>query len=137
LGTNYQSKITISKKFDKSDSFDLFTKTDYVFNHATGSFMVGKGIKSEGQLIISGTMGYVIVPAPWWKTDYFEIRYENSQNNKRVFYQLEGEGIRYEILAFMKGIELGNSNQYISSSVTRKICNEFKDYYQQKYLINI
>jgi choline-phosphate cytidylyltransferase len=82
-------------------------------------------------------MGYVIVPAPWWKTDYFEIRYENSQNNKRVFYQLEGEGIRYEILAFMKGIELGNSNQYISSSVTRKICNEFKDYYQQKYLINI
>ncbi|MFT8977730.1 Gfo/Idh/MocA family oxidoreductase, partial [Liquorilactobacillus nagelii] len=126
LGTNYQSKITISKKFDKSDSFDLFTKTDYVFNHATGSFMVGKGIKSEGQLIISGTMGYVIVPAPWWKTDYFEIRYENSQNNKRVFYQLEGEGIRYEILAFMKGIELGNSNQYISSSVTRKICNEFK-----------
>ena len=26
--------------------------------------------------MISGTKGYAYVPAPWWKTDYFELRYE-------------------------------------------------------------
>ncbi len=31
------------------------------------------------------------------KTDYFEIRYEDASGNKRYFYQLDGEGIRYEL----------------------------------------
>lgn len=66
---------------------------------------MGKGVKSEGELIISGTKGYIYVPAPWWKTDYFEVRYENPENNRRFFYQLEGEGTRYEIVAFIKSIQ--------------------------------
>lgn len=37
--------------------------------------------------------------------DYFEIRYEDASNNKRYLYQLEGEEIRYEIVAFNKTIE--------------------------------
>lgn len=61
---------------------------------------VADGIKSEGELIISGSKGYVYVPAPWWKTDYFEIRQEHIEDNKRYFYQLEGEGIRYMIVCF-------------------------------------
>ena len=34
--------------------------------------------------MISGTKGYAYVPAPWWKTDYFELRYEdqNKKTNK-------------------------------------------------------
>ena len=51
------------------------------------------------------------VPAPWWKTDYFEIRYENPADNKRYFYQLDGEGIRYEWVAFVKMINAVNSNE--------------------------
>ena len=54
--------------------------------------------------MISGTKGYVYVPAPWWKTDYFEIRYENNEDNKRYFYQLDGEGIRNEIVTFVRAI---------------------------------
>lgn len=61
---------------------------------------VADGVKSEGELIISGSKGYVYVPAPWWKTDYFEIRQEHIEDNKRYFYQLEGEGIRYMIVCF-------------------------------------
>ena len=43
------------------------------------------GVKSEGELIISGTKGYIYVPAPWWKTDYFETRFEDQSENKRYF----------------------------------------------------
>ena len=49
------------------------------------SIKVGKGVKSEGELIISGTKGYIYVPAPWWKTDYFELRYEDQNKNKKYF----------------------------------------------------
>ncbi len=47
---------------------------------------VGTGVKSEGELIVSGTKGYVYIPAPWWKTDYFEVRYGNAEDNRRYFF---------------------------------------------------
>ena len=79
-------------------------------------------MKSEGELIISGTKGYIYVPAPWWKTDYFEIRYENPIDNKRYFFQLDGEGIRYEILAFIRAIENGQ-HAFVSSNISIGIVN--------------
>lgn len=79
---------------------------------------VGRGIKSEGDLVVSGTEGYIYVPAPWWKTDYFELRYEDPANNKRCFYQLEGEGIRYEIINFLKTIKTGKEIRYIDRGIS-------------------
>ena len=64
--------------------FDLFSKVSFVYSNAVASIKVGKGIKSEGELVVSGTKGYIYVPAPWWKTDYFEVRYENSERNYTV-----------------------------------------------------
>ncbi|MDE5572095.1 MAG: adenylyltransferase/cytidyltransferase family protein, partial [Prevotella sp.] len=73
LGTEYVSKQITSHLI--AEDFDTFTKIAFVYPHAVASLKVGKGVKSEGELIISGTKGYIYVPAPWWKTDYFEIRY--------------------------------------------------------------
>ena len=64
---------------------DEFTRINFVYNNATASATVASGVKSEGDLRISGTKGYIYVPSPWWKTDYFEIRYEDSQQNRRYF----------------------------------------------------
>ena len=105
LGSDYVCKRITSKFIDKETHFDAFTKIEFVYDHAVASIKVGKGVKSEGELIVSGTQGYVYVPAPWWKMDYFELRYEDSNNNKRYFYQLDGEGIRYELVQFVKAIE--------------------------------
>ena len=58
-------------------------------------------------MIVSGTKGYVYVPAPWWKMDYFEVRYEDPANNRKCFYQLDGEGIRYELVLFTKIVSDG------------------------------
>ena len=80
LGSEYINKQITSHLI--APDFDSFTKVAFVYPHAVASLKVGKGVKSEGELIISGTKGYVYVPAPWWKTDYFEIRYENPANNK-------------------------------------------------------
>lgn len=103
--------------FSKNNSnLDTFVKADFVYPDAAASFKVGSSVKSEGELIIAGTEGYIFVPAPWWKTDYFEIRRENPNDNKRYFYQLDGEGIRYQLVAFARAIEKGTSFSGVSSS---------------------
>ena len=104
------------------------TKIAFVYPHAVASMKVGKGVKSEGELIISGTEGYAYVPAPWWKTDYFELRFENQEDNKKYFYQLDGEGIRYELVAFAKSIELNRNNAYIDYNVSKAICKIIEDF---------
>lgn len=127
LGTDYVTKQITSHLIAKD--FDTFTKIAFVFPHAVASLKVGKGVKSEGELIISGTKGYIYVPAPWWKTDYFEIRYENPADNKRYFYQLDGEGIRYEIVSFLKMIQLGRNFSYISDECSVAIAKMMEDFY--------
>lgn len=118
LGTGYREVRTVAHFRDDESSRDSFTKMDFVYDKAVASIKVGDGVKSEGELVISGTTGYIYVPAPWWKTDYFEIRYENPAENKRYFYQLDGEGIRYELVAFARAIAQGRILPNIDSSVT-------------------
>lgn len=121
LGTNYTSCDMTAHYIDEAKTFDIFSKVAFGYPSAVASMKVGNGVKSEGELIISGTKGYVYVPAPWWKTDYFEIRYENPAENKRYFYQLDGEGIRNELASFTKSIERKKPDAYISRDVSMKI----------------
>lgn len=137
LGTNYLSRNIISHFDEELENFDLFTNITYVYSDAVASLKVGKGAKSEGELIISGTKGYIYVPAPWWKTDYFEVRFENPVNNKRYFYQLDGEGIRYEILSFVKSIETLTDNSYIDDEISEAIVQTIADFYNNNDVITI
>ena len=128
LGVNYKNKTINSLTLDEKQDFDLFTKIDFQYENAVASIKVANGVKSEGELIISGTEGYAYVPAPWWKTDYFELRFENQEDNKKYFYQLDGEGIRYELVAFAKSIELNRNNAYIDYDVSKAICKIIEDF---------
>ena len=114
--------------------YDSFTKIDFFFQNATASIKVGRGVKSEGELIISGTEGYIYVPAPWWKTDYFELRFEDPNENRRYFYPLEGEGIRLQLLAFSKAIMEGIKSPYIRTEVSEKISSVIESFYSGQNL---
>ena len=130
LGTNYVSKEIISSYYDEEKQNDRFTKINFLYKNATASIKVAEGAKAEGDLVITGTEGYIYVPSPWWKTDYFEVRYENQSNNKRYFYQLDGEGIRYELLAFARAIcdkKQSWSIEQNTSLAISKIMEDFKN----------
>lgn len=95
----------------------MYTKAIICYDNAIASLQVGLGVKTEGYLTIAGTKGYVYVPAPWWKTDYFEIRYEDQNQNKKYFYPFAGEGLRYEIKDFVASILAdGNRHSKISKN---------------------
>ena len=73
---------------------------------------VGKSVKSEGELIISGTNGCIYVPSPWWKTDYFEVHYENAEKIEKYSETFLGDGLRYEISDFLSMINGSNSSEF-------------------------
>lgn len=137
LGCDYKNVTIISRLLKGSEEFDTYTKINLLFEKATASVKVANGAKSEGELIITGTEGYIYVPAPWWKTDYFELRFENQANNRRYFYQLDGEGIRYEIVAFSKAIEMGRGDFYVSEDVSKAIAGVMEEYYKGDKVITI
>jgi choline-phosphate cytidylyltransferase len=84
---------------------DLWTAVEVWGSKMVGYGKVGLRAKAEGSLVISGTEGYIYVPAPWWKTAYFEIRRENTSENRLVADAFEGEGLRYEIAEFITAIQ--------------------------------
>ena len=135
LGTNYRSASMVTRLLDEELNFDGFTKIDFVYDKAVASAKVAKAAKAEGELIITGTRGYIFVPSPWWKTDYFEVRFENQTDNKRHFYQLDGEGIRYEIVAFAKAVQSGRGNTYISENSCKAIARVIEDHGRRQYLL--
>lgn len=102
LGAEPLSVVFSSRCPVDDKKFDEFSRIALEYENAVATVKVGAGVKSEGSLVVSGTKGYVYVPAPWWKTEYFEIRYENPADNKRYFYQLDGEGIRFEWVRFVR-----------------------------------
>ncbi len=96
LNVNFYSRM--------KNNVDLYTKGVIRYPHGVSSFQLGLGVKTEGNLVISGTKGYAYVPSPWWLTDYYEFRFEDQNQNKKFFYKWDGTGLRYEIQEFMSCI---------------------------------
>lgn len=137
LGIGYKKKTIVTKFLDKEANMDAFTKIDFVYSSAVASIKVAKAAKAEGDLVITGTEGYIYVPSPWWKTDYFEVRYEDQKNNKRFFYQLDGEGIRYEIVSFVKAIESQKNIGHVSREISQSISGIIDDFNNKREMIEI
>lgn len=111
LGTDYQRLAT--RSFRTADSeVEMFSRIDVDYPHAIASARTGLGVKAEGDLVVAGTRGYVYVPAPWWLTEYFETRFEDPATNRKFYYKLEGDGLRYEVAEFASMIRDGNRESF-------------------------
>lgn len=137
LGTKYNDYKMISHFVDKNETIDAFTKLDLIYDKSVASVKVAEGAKSDGTLIITGTKGYIYVPAPWWKTDYFEVRYEDTNENERFFYQLDGEGIRYELLAFTRAVKDKKQTSYIDENISLEFCKMIDNFNEKRNLYKI
>ena len=112
LGIDYND-IDFFTFRDEETGIDLYTKILFQYDDALATANVGLGVKKEGELIIAGTEGYIYVPATWWKTEYFEIRYENQNLNEKYFFKFDGDGLRYELVEFYLSIVNNTKNNFI------------------------
>ena len=135
LGTSYSRKC-IQSLLDEAGN-DRFTKIDLVYPRAVATIEVGKGVKSEGDLIVSGTKGYIYVPAPWWKTNYFETRFENQSDNSKHYYQLDGEGIRYELRNFLYSVRKTVSFRIVEEPISLAFCSLIGDFYSREDFLEL
>ncbi|MCR4901355.1 MAG: Gfo/Idh/MocA family oxidoreductase, partial [Butyrivibrio sp.] len=102
FGTNYE-KMNI-ESIEAESGIDLYTKISFKYKNGLAMAKTGVGVKSEGQLIIAGTKGYVIAESPWWLTRKFEVRYEDPNRIEHYEPKFLGDGLRYEISEFIKRI---------------------------------
>lgn len=118
------------------NKIDFYTKIILHYDKAIATAQIGLGAKSEGSMIITGTKGYIYVPAPWWKTEEFEVRFENFDKNTKYFYKFHGDGLRYEIAEFINLINnpIKESNKLSShdSIAIAKIISKFNEIYLNK-----
>lgn len=119
LGIKYDNVDCFS--LNDSEMNDIFARITLKYPNAIATASVGTGVKSEGDLRISGTKGYIYVPSPWWKSEYFEARFENMQKNKPYFYQSDGEGIQMELVHLVNCIKNKSDNFYIEESISSSI----------------
>ena len=105
LGCDYE-KISFSVQRNE-EKLDIFTKVlfEYPGRGIAGTAKAGLGVKTEGELIISGTKGYLIARAPWWLTKHFEVRYEDAEKRDVYDYPFEGNGLQYELRTFVERIK--------------------------------
>ena len=113
LGTDY-TDVSYASIWDEN-SVDIYTKIQVTYPTAMATAKVGLGVKSQGSLVIAGTKGYIYCESPWWKTQYFEVCYEDSSKNEKFFCKFEGEGLRYELSDFIFMIQ-GNKRKRIKLS---------------------
>ena len=125
MGINY-TNINLYSKME--NGVDIYTRGVIRYPHGVCSFQLGLGVKTEGNLIISGTKGYAYVPAPWWLTDYYEFRFEDQNQNKKFFYKWDGAGLRYEIQEFISCII---NHRFSSARLRRKESIAMADIMQQ------
>ncbi len=103
LGLDY--KEVSFKTIRNKDGIDIFTEAQFDYGNAFGEAVAGIGVKSDGSMVISGTKGYILVPAPWWLTKHFEVHFEDSSKVISFDEELEGDGLRYEIREFINRVE--------------------------------
>lgn len=103
LGLSYKD-VRIDSIKDKKTGIDRYTKIQIMYDDAMATAKAGAGVKSEGQLIVAGTKGYILAQSPWWLTRSFDVRYEDSSKVDHYESSFKGDGFRYEINEFITKI---------------------------------
>lgn len=111
LGTEYED-VTIDSILGES-GIDRFTKVQFRYKDSLATSKTGAGVKSEGQLVISGTKGYILAQSPWWLIRSFDVRYEDADKVDHYESPFVGrDGFRYEIAEFLGKINGTGGNDY-------------------------
>ncbi len=110
FGRDYEQILFHS--INDENGIDLFTRLSFEYPNGIATATCGLGVKSEGRLLIAGTKGYIVAEAPWWKTTYFEVHFEDAEKIEKFSDRFLGEGLRYEISDFLSMINGSSKNDF-------------------------
>ena len=111
MGADYND-LAFRIIYDES-GVDLYTKVQLSYDRGMATAKTGVGVKSEGQLVIAGTSGYILAESPWWMTKHFSVRFEDPNLIESYEPSFRGDGFRYEISEFVSKINGTGKNDYL------------------------
>lgn len=114
------------------DGIDLYTKVQLIYPHGMATAKTGVGVKSEGQLVVAGTQGYILAESPWWLTKKFVVRYEDSSKIENYEPRFQGDGLRYEINEFVSNINGYSKNGYKLTAEESIVMAEITEKFMEK-----
>ena len=124
--------FSVSFALRQVEGVDGYTKVFFDYGDRFACAKTGIAAKSEGQLVIAGTKGYILVPSPWWLTRYFEVRYEDPAKIERFECEFKGDGLRYEFCEFARRINEGMGNQDRERREMKARAGVFGDFLKQR-----
>lgn len=134
LGKDY-----MSVSFDSINNelgTDDYTKIQIRYKNAMATAKVGMAVKSEGQLVVAGTKGYVIAQSPWWLTEKFDVRYEDETVIEHYEPRFIGDGLRYEISEFMAKIHgIGEQSYKLTAGESIAITGIVEEFVRRRNII--
>ncbi len=110
LGTDYIDMCIDSITDEKG--LDIYTKVNIKYQRSFATIKTGVGVKTEGQLVVSGTKGYIVALSPWWLMRQFDVRYEDANKVEHYEPTFQGDGLRYEIGDFISKINGTDKKDY-------------------------
>lgn len=126
LGTDH--KDIRFDAFTLPNGTDGYCKATLVYeNGATATCKTGLSAKTEGELVIAGTKGYIFARAPWWLTSYFEVRGENPNASEKHECEFAEAGLRYEIRAFADAVRSKKGSEEGSIEIGMPNTDSYKD----------
>lgn len=108
LGRSYRDVQIDSILAD--NGIDAYTKVSLRYDNSLALSKTGVAVKSEGQLLIAGTKGYILAESPWWLTKKFQVRFEDPSIIENYEPKFMGDGLRYEVSEFVAKIQ-GHAGQ--------------------------
>lgn len=134
LGKNYES-VTFDS-INNELGTDDYTKIQIRYKDAMATAKVGMAIKSEGQLVVAGTKGYVIAQSPWWLTEKFDVRYEDESIIEHYEPRFIGDGLRYEMSEFMAKIHgIGEKSYKLTAGESIAITGVVEEFVRARKII--
>ena len=130
MGKDYTS-VTFDSIYD-DNGVDLYTKADIRYDNGFATVKTGVGVKTEGQLVVSGTKGYIIAQSPWWLMKKFDVRYEDSSKIEHFEPRFQGDGLRYEISDFVSKINGTDKKDYKLTAGESIIMSEFVEKFMEQ-----
>lgn len=110
LGADY-GRITFNS-LKEDNGVDRYTKCYIDYENKFATAKTGLSVKSEGQLLISGTKGYILAKSPWWMTKTFQVRFEDPNELQEFEFEYKGSGLQYEFNCFVDAIGGIKNNMY-------------------------
>ena len=138
MGQAYEN-VTYDSIYDDK-GIDIYTKANIRYKNGFATVKTGVGVKTEGQLVVSGTKGYIIAQSPWWLMKQFDVRYEDASKIEHFEPRFQGDGLRYEISDFVSKINGTDKKDYKLTAGESILMSEFIEKFKKEhdaYLENI